>query len=221
MVRHRGVGMNKPKKKKVVLPVPVPVADEEPAKPKEPCPPPAVEPAPEPEPLDPTNMDRADWPECEQRMYDERASAALHEFYLVNKRYRKTVLTYGNGENAQLRWAHGSVYQRVLDRLQAADDENAKAKRAYIRCHREAVLFNTFVKLHQAWQKRPNNKALERFAKRALAKREAHMLRTTFAPWLDLELPTRPKDPEGVLDTICAVYGPVEAYRWVHIDQFK
>ena len=75
--------------------------------------------------------------------------------------------------------------------------------------------------VHLHLQKYPKNKALQRFAKRAEAKRKAHMLRTTFAPWLDLGLPKRPKDPSGVLDMICEKFGPVEAYQWVRIDQFK
>ena len=220
MVRHRGIGMNRAKKRKVSPLVPVPEVTEEIEEEEEPEPLPEPDP-PEPaldpsvEPLDPRDMERPDWPDCEQQMYDERAKAARHHADVVNARYRKTIHTYFNTQRVW--YQPPSVYERVMERLQHADDEMDEAIESYKACYRDASLFRKFVRRHLRWQRHPRSKKLERRAHRSEAKLRRFRVHREFAPWLGKPKRASGRDNSGVLDMIARKFGLVEAYQWLRI----
>ena len=85
-----------------------------------------------------------------------------------------------------------SVYERVMERLQHADDEMDEAIESLKACCREARLFRSFVRRHQQWQKRPRSAKRERRARRSEAKLTWFRVHREFAPWL-----AKPKRASG------------------------
>lgn len=73
----------------------------------------------------------------------EKMYAALDRLFVVDRRWRKTMLTYFN-DNDDQRWAANSVLQRVLDRMQHADEERDEAEDYYYYCRTEVNMFKVY-----------------------------------------------------------------------------
>ena len=74
----------------------------------------------------------------------------LRKAAIMHRRWCKTGRTHFNAEHGGARWATDSERQRVLDRLQKADDERLEAKRLYIDAHRALVMWRAFKNLSKA-----------------------------------------------------------------------
>ena len=68
---------------------------------------------------------------------------ALRKAAVAHGRWCKTGRTYLNAEHGGARWRTDSERQRVIDRLQKADDERHEARRLYINAHRALVLYRS------------------------------------------------------------------------------
>ena len=64
--------------------------------------------------------------------------------------------THFNAEHGGARWATDSERQRVLDRLQKADDERRDAKRLYVDAHRALVIYRSMKNLEKRAETEPD-----------------------------------------------------------------
>ena len=160
-------------------------------------------------------------PEVEQRELKKRAVKALRALLVVNRRWRKTILTHFN-EKPEYRWLFDSeVFKRVLERMRLVDAEHAAAERHYVNCHREAVLVATLAKFTKQAELHPEDDRLAYFAIRADAKLllfRSRMDREKRRP-LSIREPKCVMDHGKQLELLCKHAGIAEAYQWVHLSE--
>ena len=222
--RHRGIGMNRAKKKKVEQPVSADdeVSDEAVSADDVPSVP-GPEPEPEPEPCEP-DPEPSPVPPAQPRNRGaellSKVSAALHELHVVNRRWRKTLLTYYN-ENSGLRWATKSELARVLERLQHADDEHDEAEDFYRYCCIEYKLFKTWQRLFRYCCRQPKRLAHARLRDQARERLNEHRRRYRCGQEYRHPRPDRDMDNAQVLEHLVQTIGLAKAYQWLHLDEFR
>ena len=148
---------------------------------------------------------------------------ALRNAAVVHRRWCKTGQTHFNAEHGGARWATDSERQRVLDRLQKADDERLEAKRLYIDAHRALVMWRAFKNLSKAADREPDLASSMWLKYRALMmanKFERHgIVRARHA--LDVQHdklgPRTPMCTDEQIELLCEHAGLAQAYQWVHL----
>ena len=150
---------------------------------------------------------------------------ALRKAAVMHGRWCKTARTHFNAEHGGARWATESERQRVIDRLQKADDERAEAKRRYNDCHRAAVLMRSHINLtRQAEQEQDLGKkeVLLLFALKTGTKLKIHLDNARIHLMLvdgDFMSPRVSMSTGEQIELLCEHAGLAQAYQWVHLSE--
>ena len=154
---------------------------------------------------------------------------ALRNAAVVHRRWCKTGQTHFNAEHGGARWATDSERQRVLDRLQKADDERRDAKRLYVDAHRALVIYRSMKNLEKRAETEPDGLSkmqLQVLALRMGKKFELHDLARTRRV-LDararrsgiIEPSVIPMSTGEQIELLCEHAGLAQAYQWVHLSE--
>lgn len=149
----------------------------------------------------------------------------LRKAAVAHGRWCKTARTHFNAEHGGARWATESERQRVIDRLQKADDERLEAKRLYTDAHRALVLYRSMKNAEKRAKMEPDglSKAkLQVLALRMGNKFKLHdNVRARHA--LDVQYdklgPRTPMCTGDQIELLCAHAGLAQAYQWVHLSE--
>ena len=149
----------------------------------------------------------------------------LHKAAVAHRRWCKTGRTYFNAEHGGARWATDSERQRVVDRLQKADDERHEAKRLYTDAHRALVIYRSMKNLEKRAKLEPEGTCkmrLQILALRMFKKFELHdIARRRHA--LDVGYgklgPRTPMSTGEQVELLCEHAGLAQAYQWVHMSE--
>ena len=149
----------------------------------------------------------------------------LRKAAVAHGRWCKTARTHFNAEHGGARWATDSERQRVIDRLQKADDECREAKRLYRDAHRALVMWRAFKNLSKAADREPDLASsawLKYHALKMANKIEHHgIVRARHA--LDVQYdklgPRTPMCTGDQIELLCAHAGLAQAYQWVHLSE--
>ena len=149
----------------------------------------------------------------------------LRQAAVAHTRWCKTGRTYFNAENGGVRWATDSERQRVIDRLQKADDECREAKRLYRDAHRALVMWRAFKNLSKAADREPDGLSKAKLQVLALrmgnkfrlhdCARTRHVLDVRY----DKLGPRTPMCTGDQIELLCAHAGLAQAYQWVHLSE--
>ena len=143
----------------------------------------------------------------------------------MHRRWCKTGRTYLNAENGGARWATDSERQRVIDRLQKADDERRDAKMLYVDAHRALVLYRSMLNLEKRAKLEPDGvpkMKLQVLALRMFNKFELHRIRRArYALNVEYDKlgPRTPMSTGEQIELLCEHAGLAQAYQWVHLSE--
>ena len=149
----------------------------------------------------------------------------LRKAAVAHTRWCKTARTYFNAENGGARWQTDSERQRIIDRLQKADDECREAKRLYRDAHRALVIYRSMKNLEKRAKLEPDGVSkmkLQVLALRMFNKFELHRIRRARYA-LDVEYdklgPRTPMSTGEQIELLCEHAGLAQAYQWVHLSE--
>ena len=150
----------------------------------------------------------------------------LRKAAIMHRRWCKTARTHFNAEHGGARWATESERQRIIGRLQKADDERLDAKRLYIDAHRALVMWRSMKNLEKRAETEPDGLSkmqLQVLALRMRKKFELHDLARTRRV-LDARArrsgiiePSVPMSTGEQIELLCEHAGLAQAYQWVHL----
>ena len=149
----------------------------------------------------------------------------LRKAAVAHGRWCKTARTHFNAEHGGARWATESERQRVIDRLQKADDERREAKRLYTDAHRALVLMRSHINLtRQAEQEQDLGKkeVLLLFALKTGTKLKIHLDKARIHLMLvdgDFMSPRVSMSTGEQIELLCEHAGLAQAYQWVHLGE--
>ena len=151
---------------------------------------------------------------------------ALRKAAVIHRRWCKTGRTHFNAENGGARWQTDSERQRVIDRLQKADDGRLEAKRLYTDAHRALVIYRSMLNAEKRAKLEPDGVSkmkLQVLALRLFNKFELHRIRRARYA-LDVEYdklgPRTPMSTGEQIELLCEHAGLAQAYQWVHMSEF-
>ena len=150
---------------------------------------------------------------------------ALRNAAVVHRRWCKTGQTHFNAEHGGARWATDSERQRIIGRLQKADDERLDAKRLYIDAHRALVMWRSMKNLEKRAEMEPDELSkmkLQVLALRMFNKFELHRIRQArYALNVEYDKlgPRTPMSTGEQIELLCEHAGLAQAYQWVHLSE--
>lgn len=219
--------MNRANKKKVEAVEPASNEGDDPGDESEPDVPTAQEPEPSPSPDDSEPAYEHD-PAYTWEGLVAQAEEAKHQLMVVNRRWRKTVLTYFN-DNSEMRWATASELQRILERLQHADDEHDEAEDYYEWCRILCERFKTFRALAKQARAQPEDLSIAEMrddARWALVRHRRSWLARgypepeLFGAW-QIPRPSRDLTHGQTLELLCEHVGLAKAYQWLPLSDLR
>ena len=150
---------------------------------------------------------------------------ALRKAAVMHGRWCKTARTHFNAEHGGARWATDSERQRIIDRLQKADDERRDAKRLYVDAHRALVIYRSMKNLEKRAETEPDGLSkmqLQVLALRMGNKFELHRIRRArYALNVEYDKlgPRTPMSTGEQIELLCEHAGLAQAYQWVHLSE--
>ena len=146
--------------------------------------------------------------------------AAMHTLKVVNRRWRKTLLNYFN-DHGSLRWATKSELNRVLERLQHADNEHDAAEDYYHHCDIECMRYRTWQTLFRYCNLHLASHAHALARDRARARLNEHRLQYRQTGAAPQPRPDRGIDNAQVVELLCRTVGLAAAYQWLPLDALR
>ena len=149
----------------------------------------------------------------------------LRKAAIMHRRWCKTARTNFNAEHGGARWATESERQRIIGRLQKADDERLDAKRLYIDAHRALVMWRSMKNLEKRAEMEPDELSkmkLQVLALRMFNKFELHRIRRArYALNVEYDKlgPRTPMSTGEQIELLCERAGLAQAYQWVHLSE--
>ena len=142
---------------------------------------------------------------------------------VMHRRWCKTGRTYFNAEHGGARCATDSERQRVLGRLQKADDARLDAKRLHVDAHRALVIYRSMRNLEKRAEMEPDGVSKMKLhvdALRMFTKFDLHRIRRAryaLAVEYDKVGPRTPMGTGEQIELLCERAGLAQAYQWVHL----
>jgi len=185
-----------------------------------------IPPAPEPSaaPAPNADSDALPMPPPMHVTLEQERQDALVQVETVHRRWRKTIDTHFNTDNGA-HWKTPSELNRVLQRLQHADDERDKAFDQYERCRLQCVRYRTWRTLTKQARAQPDKLVIARMRDEAKARydtaRRAALSHGLLSEDEPVKRPHGGLDVHGAIELVAKEVGLVQAYQLVPLSQLR